>query len=74
MSKAKGISARGWFYSRGFHDIRHEPEADGAIADAFLKLAGKSSEGDASADECPECGADLNEIRAKGQSHFHGDK
>ena len=70
MMKSKGLSARGWFYSQSFHSIPHEAEADGAIADAFLELAGPIDE--APSDDCPECGADLNDIRAKGWPHSHG--
>lgn len=66
----KGISARGWFYGQSFHSIPNEAEADGAIAAEFLDLAGAPTS-DAPTDDCPECGADLNDIRAKGRTHFH---
>lgn len=67
----KRISGRDWFYGRSFHDFR-EAEAGGARAARFLELAGAPIE--APTDDCPECGADLNDIRANGQAHFHGDK
>jgi hypothetical protein len=69
--KSKGVSARGWFYGQSFHSIPNEAEADGAIAAAFLEHAGVPID-DAPTDDCPECGADLNDIRAKGQTHIHG--